>query len=76
MTRFGLSKTIKSRAVIHRLPASRRIGHGCTEAPRGICYHRYQIGGDGLIKKARIVPPTSQNQKAIEVDLKGTSRST
>ncbi len=46
------------------------VGHGCTEAPRGILYHRYQIGADGLIKTARIIPPTSQNQKSIELDLK------
>jgi len=45
------------------------VGHGCTEAPRGILYHRYQIGADGLIKTARIIPPTSQNQKSIEIDL-------
>jgi len=45
-------------------------GHGCSEAPRGICYHRYKIDSSGLIKDARIVPPTSQNQKAIEKDLK------
>jgi coenzyme F420-reducing hydrogenase alpha subunit len=45
-------------------------GHGCTEAPRGLLYHRYAIGNDGLIKDARIIPPTSQNQKAIEADLR------
>lgn len=46
------------------------IGHGCTEAPRGILYHRYQIDKSGTIKNARIIPPTSQNQKAIELDLR------
>jgi coenzyme F420-reducing hydrogenase alpha subunit len=45
-------------------------GYGCTEAPRGILYHRYQIDGDGLILDAKIVPPTSQNQKIIEDDLR------
>ncbi|MCB1321443.1 MAG: nickel-dependent hydrogenase large subunit, partial [Leptospiraceae bacterium] len=45
------------------------VGHGCTEAPRGILYHRYQIDADGLIQDAKIVPPTSQNQKQIEDDL-------
>ncbi|MBI5154619.1 nickel-dependent hydrogenase large subunit [Candidatus Poribacteria bacterium] len=44
-------------------------GCGCTEAPRGICWHQYTIGADGLIQKAWIVPPTSQNQKTIEKDL-------
>jgi len=45
------------------------IGHGATEAPRGLLYHRYEIGADGLIAAARIVPPTSQNQATIEADL-------
>ena len=46
-------------------------GHGCTEAPRGICYHRYRLDEAGRILEARIVPPTSQNQKQIERDLWG-----
>jgi sulfhydrogenase subunit alpha len=45
------------------------VGHGCTEAPRGILYHRYEIDEQGLIVSARIVPPTSQNQASIEEDL-------
>lgn len=45
------------------------IGHACTEAPRGILYHRYRFSSDGTIEEARIVPPTSQNQHAIEQDL-------
>jgi coenzyme F420-reducing hydrogenase alpha subunit len=44
-------------------------GYGCTEAPRGILYHRYSIDHDGAIIDAQIVPPTSQNQKTIEDDL-------
>lgn len=32
-------------------------------------YHRYRIDGGGLILDAKIVPPTSQNQKTIERDL-------
>lgn len=46
------------------------IGYGCTEAPRGILYHRYKIGENGEILEAKIVPPTSQNQKSIEDDLR------
>jgi coenzyme F420-reducing hydrogenase alpha subunit len=46
------------------------IGHGCTEAPRGILYHRYKIDENGMILEAKIVPPTSQNQKMIEEDLR------
>lgn len=44
-------------------------GFGCTEAPRGILYHRYDLDDNGLITDAKIVPPTSQNQKTIERDL-------
>jgi sulfhydrogenase subunit alpha len=45
------------------------IGHGATEAPRGLLYHRYEIDKNGTIKTARIIAPTSQNQKVIENDL-------
>lgn len=45
------------------------VGHGCTEAPRGILYHRYKIDEKGDILDAKIVPPTSQNQGRIEHDL-------
>jgi coenzyme F420-reducing hydrogenase alpha subunit len=48
----------------------RGVGHGATEAPRGLLYHRYEIDDDGTILSARIVPPTSQNQRAIEEDLR------
>ena len=41
-----------------------------TEAPRGILYHRYRLASDGRIEEARIVAPTSQNQKRIEDDLR------
>jgi len=44
-------------------------GFGCTEAPRGICWHRYDFQADGTIERVRIVPPTSQNQPSIEADL-------
>jgi sulfhydrogenase subunit alpha len=46
------------------------VGHGATEAPRGILYHRYEIDDRGTILDARIVPPTSQNQLRIEEDLR------
>jgi coenzyme F420-reducing hydrogenase alpha subunit len=46
-------------------------GHGCTEAPRGICYHRYRLDDEARILEATIIPPTSQNQKQIERDLWG-----
>jgi coenzyme F420-reducing hydrogenase alpha subunit len=46
------------------------VGHGVSEAPRGLLYHRYDIGPEGEITRAQIVPPTSQNQRAIEEDLR------
>ena len=45
------------------------IGYGATEAPRGLLYHGYRIDEQGQILDAKIVPPTSQNQKTIENDL-------
>ena len=45
------------------------VGHGATEAPRGLLYHRYEIDDAGLVADAVIVPPTSQNQPTIENDL-------
>jgi coenzyme F420-reducing hydrogenase alpha subunit len=45
------------------------VGFGVSEAPRGLLYHRYEIDGTGTIRDAKIVPPTSQNQAAIEEDL-------
>ena len=50
-------------------------GFGCTEAPRGICFHTYTLDDEGRILHANIVPPTSQNQKQIERDLLGVVQS-
>jgi sulfhydrogenase subunit alpha len=56
----------KSTAEIQPRPSA---GYGCTEAPRGILYHRYRLDDRGVILDAKIVPPTSQNQKTMENDL-------
>jgi coenzyme F420-reducing hydrogenase alpha subunit len=56
-------------AAVEILPRA-GVGYGCTEAPRGLLYHRYRIDEQGLIADAKIVPPTSQNQKRIEADLR------
>jgi sulfhydrogenase subunit alpha len=45
------------------------VGYGASEAPRGLLFHRYHVDEKGLIKEAKITPPTSQNQKMIEEDL-------
>ena len=54
------------------VPATPRAGegHGGTEAPRGMLYHRYRLDESGTILEAQIVPPTSQNQASIEEDLR------
>jgi len=54
------------------LPAEPRAGtgHGATEAPRGLLYHRYTTDSAGTILDAKIVPPTSQNQRAMEENLR------
>jgi coenzyme F420-reducing hydrogenase alpha subunit len=51
------------------VPARAGVGHGATEAPRGLLYHRYTLDDRGIITDADIVPPTSQNQPSIEHDL-------
>jgi len=45
-------------------------GAAATEAPRGLLVHRYRIEADGSIADAKIIPPTSQNQRSIEEDLR------
>jgi coenzyme F420-reducing hydrogenase alpha subunit len=58
-----------SRAFLE-LPGRAGTGFGCTEAPRGLLYHRYSIAEDGTILDACIVAPTSQNLRTIEDDLR------
>ncbi|MGW2209708.1 Ni/Fe hydrogenase subunit alpha [Streptomyces sp. NPDC001781] len=52
------------------VPPRRGVGVGATEAPRGLLYHRYALTEDGTLTEARIVPPTAQNQTAIEEDVR------
>jgi coenzyme F420-reducing hydrogenase alpha subunit len=52
------------------VPNRAGVGQAITEAPRGILYHRYALNEKGLILTAKIIPPTSQNQKRIEDDLR------
>ncbi|TVR97494.1 MAG: Ni/Fe hydrogenase subunit alpha, partial [Rhodospirillales bacterium] len=37
---------------------------------RGLLYHHYRLDGEGRITFADIVPPTAQNQKQMEADLR------
>ncbi len=52
------------------VPAREGEGYGASEAPRGVLFHRYSLDGDGTIRDAQIVPPTSQNQASVESDLR------
>lgn len=52
------------------VPPRAGTGYGATEAPRGLLYHRYDIDDEGIVRLAVIVPPTAQNQTAIEADLR------
>jgi coenzyme F420-reducing hydrogenase alpha subunit len=40
-----------------------------TEAPRGICWHHYDLDDNGKVAAAQIIAPTGQNQGMIEADL-------
>jgi sulfhydrogenase subunit alpha len=48
-----------------------KAGEGCgvSEAPRGLLFHKYTVDAEGLIQKAKIVPPTAQNYARMEADL-------
>jgi coenzyme F420-reducing hydrogenase alpha subunit len=46
------------------------IGFGCTEAPRGMLWHQWELDEQGRVIGTQIVPPTSQNQAQIEQDLR------
>ncbi len=52
------------------VPATAGVGWAATEAPRGLLYHRYETDAEGLVLTAQIIPPTAQNQPAIESDLR------
>ncbi|MEU0398019.1 nickel-dependent hydrogenase large subunit [Streptomyces sp. NPDC006208] len=57
------------------VPPVAGTGHGATEAPRGLLYHRYVLDAEGTVTDAQLVPPTAQNQGAIEDDLVRAARS-
>ena len=48
----------------------RGLGHGATEAPRGLLYHRYEIDDDGTILDARDRAADVAEPAAIEDDLR------
>ncbi len=57
---------------VGRIPYQAKSSEGmaATEAPRGLMFHRYRIDDEGKVTFAKIVPPTSQNQRQIEEDLR------
>ena len=69
--RCGSSTATSARTVPRwRCRRARAPGTGSARHPRGLLYHRYELDADGLIRSATIIPPTSQNQAAIEDDLR------
>jgi coenzyme F420-reducing hydrogenase alpha subunit len=44
-------------------------GVGACEVPRGILFHHYWIGADGLLTGANCIIPTNQNVANIEADM-------
>ncbi|MFV1964950.1 MAG: Ni/Fe hydrogenase subunit alpha [Pirellulaceae bacterium] len=69
---IGIVKQYHAEPQQSRVPYEAKPGEGChaTEAPRGLLYHRYRIGEDGLVAEAKIAAPTSQNLGQIEDDLR------
>jgi len=45
-------------------------GVGACDVPRGILFHNYEIGDDGLITSANCVIPTGQNYANMEADMR------
>ena len=69
---IGIAHDYRADLAACRIEPTLRPATGCnaTEAPRGLLYQKYEIGPDGLIAAATIIPPTSQNQARIEADLR------
>ncbi|MDH5376861.1 MAG: nickel-dependent hydrogenase large subunit [Gammaproteobacteria bacterium] len=65
-----LRNYVKPNTTREKIITKAGVAIAATEAPRGTLWHRYEIDADGLVCKARIVPPTSQNQARIEADLR------
>ena len=60
--------TPEAPAPVHLRPGAR--GAGAVDVPRGILFHEYQIGEDGLIEEANCVIPTGQNLGNIDRDMR------
>jgi coenzyme F420-reducing hydrogenase alpha subunit len=76
-TVFAIEESLEATKIYEPPPAPKAnydireaTGQAITEAPRGINYNRYSFDENGSILAVKIVPPTSQNQKRIEDDLR------
>jgi len=51
-----------------RVEHAPKKGRGCgtIEAPRGLLYHRYDLGENGVVRSSKIVTPTAINSACIE----------
>lgn len=52
-----------------KIPVRPGNGVGAVEVPRGILFHNYQTDGNGIIRDANCIIPTSQNTGNIEYDM-------
>ena len=64
----GLLETgVKEEPEVTQIQAGR--GVGAVEAPRGILFHEYAYGADGILTEANCVIPTNQNHHNIQKDM-------
>ncbi|MCP3682427.1 MAG: Ni/Fe hydrogenase subunit alpha [bacterium] len=65
---------IKKIDIKKELPARYKLRAGSAvsvvEAPRGLLFHEYTLDKEGEITAANIIPPTTQNLKSMEDDIK------
>ena len=52
-----------------RITATKGVGVGVIEAPRGTLYYELSVDDQGLIKEGNLVIPTAQNQVTMECDI-------
>ena len=53
----------------NQTPRAGGYGTAAVEAPRGLLFHHYEYGADGLLQQADCVIPTAQNLASIETDI-------
>ena len=53
---------------------NRSSGLGCTEAPRGILFHHYQVDDGGLLTKVNLLIATGQNNPSMDRSILDVAR--